>query len=114
MPLRYLALAVALLPFAAANLSYLISASQGFVEWCVPYWQGCTSISAAGRHGAAYFVFKALMIPAAVLSALYWLAKFRWLSHLQNAAGHAGHAVPLVCLSMGCVAAVGLVLYATV
>jgi len=114
MALRYLALVVALLPFVAANLSYVLSAWQGFVEWCVPYWHGCTSISAAGRNGAAYFVFKALMIPAAVLGALYWLAKFRWLALLQSEAGHPSHPVPLLCLLMGCVAAMGLVLYATV
>ncbi|MGB5324257.1 MAG: hypothetical protein WBN40_02380 [Pseudomonadales bacterium] len=110
MPLRYLAIAVAFLPFLAANLAYLLSAWQGYVDWCLPYVHGCASISAAGRHGAAYFVFKALMLPSTVLMMLYWLAHFRWLELAGDTSARARSLI----LAMGIVAPLGLVLYATV
>lgn len=63
----------ALLPILAAHTAYLISAQQGHVPWCWPYWEGCTSISRAARHGDAKLLFKLLMLPASGLMALFWL-----------------------------------------
>ncbi|MDP5070546.1 MAG: hypothetical protein NWQ45_06565, partial [Congregibacter sp.] len=37
-------LACALLPFMAVQITYLLSASYGFVQWCFPYFDSCTSI----------------------------------------------------------------------
>src|SRR5690606_17903778 len=78
-PLAWLA---ALLPLVTINITYLISASYGHVDWCVPYIHSCTSISATGRAPPAYFVFKGLMIPAAVILMLYWLLSVAWLREL--------------------------------
>ena len=78
-PLAWLA---ALLPLATINLTFLLSASHGQVDWCIPYLHSCTSISATGREPPAYFVFKGLMIPAAVLLMLYWLLCTAWLRTL--------------------------------
>jgi len=78
-PLAWLA---ALLPLATINLTYLLAASHGQVDWCVPYIHSCTSISATGREPPAYFVFKGLMIPAAVLLMFYWLLCATWLRTL--------------------------------
>lgn len=110
MQLRYLAIVVAALPFIAANLCFLISASQGHVEWCIPYLHGCTSISASGRNGIAYFVFKAIMLPTTVLMMLYWLAHYRWMELAGDTSLRARRAI----LTMGIVAPLGLVLYTTV
>ncbi len=61
-----------LLPTIAININYLIAATEGFVPWCNPYWDSCTSISATGRNGTAYFFFKATMLPLALLYFYYW------------------------------------------
>jgi hypothetical protein len=70
--LSTLALMVGLLPIIVININYGIAASQGFVPWCIPYWDGCTSISATGRQGLAFVFFKITMLPMAVLYGLYW------------------------------------------
>ncbi|TVP54960.1 MAG: hypothetical protein EA349_10155 [Halomonadaceae bacterium] len=74
-----LGLFIALLPLVTIHTTYLISASQGFVDWCIPYFQSCTSISATGRNGLGYFVFKGVMIPTLVLLVFFWWINHRWL-----------------------------------
>jgi hypothetical protein len=66
------ALLLATVPTLAINLNYLIAASEAHVPWCVPYWDSCTSISATGRHGLAYYFFKLTMLPVALIYWLYW------------------------------------------
>ena len=87
--LWWLPLACALVPVAAAHVALALSVRDGLVPDCVPYWDGCTSISRAGRHGLAAIVFKLLMLPCAVLQALHWVAARQWLalSHPDPAAG---------------------------
>lgn len=67
-----LALLLGTLPIVAINATYLIAAAEGYVPWCVPYWDSCTSISATGREGTAFYFFKATMIPMAFLYGWYW------------------------------------------
>lgn len=67
-----LALLLGTLPIVAINATYLIAAAEGYVPWCVPYWDSCTSISATGREGTAFYFFKATMIPMALLYGWYW------------------------------------------
>lgn len=67
-----LALMLALLPVLAINSNYLIAASEGLVPWCFPYLDSCTSISATGRDGFAFYFFKATMLPLAACYWLYW------------------------------------------
>lgn len=56
----------------------------GHVPWCFPYFESCSSISATGRHGAAFFLFKATMIPSAMLQMLYWYLASQWLQKLGD------------------------------
>lgn len=77
-----IALLTALVPFLAVHSSYLLAASGGHVDWCFPYIDSCTSISATGRKIPEYFLFKALMIPAAVLMIVYWRYNHLWLRSL--------------------------------
>lgn len=62
-----------LIPFITVHATYFLSASEGYVPWCIPYIDSCTSISATGRHGTAFFTFKVLMIPSALIIMGYWL-----------------------------------------
>lgn len=105
MPQRiaFLALLLALLPTLAIHLNYLLAASEGSVPWCVPYWESCTSISATGRNGLAYYFFKATMLPVAGLYWLYWLAAQRTLSDF----GYQGKAIA----TLGTIAVIALVTY---
>jgi hypothetical protein len=96
---------VALWPIVAVHACYAISVAQGFVELCNPYWDGCSSISRAGRHGWAHHLFKATMLPYAGWLAIYWWICHRWL------AAH-GRGSPAL-LVAGWVGVTFLVLYAT-
>jgi Frag1/DRAM/Sfk1 family len=110
MRLRYFAIWVAFLPFFTVHACYLLSAWQGFVEWCIPYLHGCSSISAAGRHGVAYFVFKGVMIPAAVLMVAYWWLNCRWLKLM----GSRSYSIHRGILCLGITASLALILYCCV
>ena len=102
-------LSAALLPCLAVQTAYLLAADSGFVAWCNPYIDSCTSISATGRRPPASIVFKGTMLPSAVLIALFWWIHWRWL---------AATAAPLRrnswMLVLGWIACLGLVLYVSV
>lgn len=68
----WVAALAALVPTVTVNVCYLVSSAQGHVPSCVPYFEGCTSISSAGRHGISYYLFKAGMVGAAALLVLFW------------------------------------------
>ena len=84
MALYPLAILAGLLPLACIHITYVLAASHGQVPWCIPYIDSCTSISATGREPPAYFVFKAVMIPAAVVLMAYWLLNARWMLQLES------------------------------
>ena len=73
-----LAWVCALLPFLTTHTSYLIAASQGHVEWCIPYWDACASISATGRQMPEKLWFKLGMIPSALFTMMFWRQLSRW------------------------------------
>lgn len=79
MRLARFALLTAALPFLCVHLSYLLAASQGHVPWCVPYWDSCTSISAAGRELPEKLLFKLLMMPAGMCAIAFWWGVRQWL-----------------------------------
>lgn len=79
LPLWPVPLLVATIPFVAAHLAYAISIDAGHVPACVPYVEGCTSISRAARHGLGNHLFRLLMLPSALLLALHWLGARAWL-----------------------------------
>ena len=83
----WLALACALLPFLTIHLAFVVSALEGHVRWCFPYWETCSSISRAGRYGTAYFIFKGGMIPTCVLMLQFWWLNRLWLRSLGLSAG---------------------------
>lgn len=66
------ALIAGLAPIIVVHVCYAISVQAGHVPLCLPYVEGCTSISRAARHGLANPLFKAVMLPVAVLLAAFW------------------------------------------
>ena len=105
-PLAYLA---GLLPLVTIHITYYLAASHGQVPQCIPYIDSCTSISATGREPPAFFVFKGLMIPAAVVLMAYWLLNARWLREIG--CRRSGWLLALVIL--GGLAGAGLIFYST-
>lgn len=84
LPLWPVPLLVATIPFVAAHLAYAISIDAGHVPACVPYIEGCTSISRAARHGLGNHLFRLLMLPSALLLALHWLGARAWLGERHD------------------------------
>ena len=81
-----LGLFIALWPILVAHAAYAISVMEGHVLACNPYWDGCTSISKAGRHGWANHLFRGALLPYTPLLALYWWLNQRWLLALEDPA----------------------------
>ncbi|MDH5472835.1 MAG: hypothetical protein OEY61_08255 [Gammaproteobacteria bacterium] len=102
-----IALLVTLLPAIAANLAYLMSATAGYVPWCLPYIDGCTTISQAARHGNALFIFRAIMMFYAILLIWYWWIVKLWLNSLDRQATR----IALIISWLGIIAALFLVIY---
>lgn len=105
--LGWIALLTGLLPVVVIHACYLTASTAGHIPQCVPYLTGCTSISATGRYGISYFVFKAGMLPAAVLLAFYWLLNREWLLTLGDRDGSTTRWM----VRLGLTAAAFLVLY---
>lgn len=114
MNVRIVALLAALVPFFAVHLTYLLAASSGNVDWCLPYIDSCTSISATGRKPPASYLFRATMLPAAVFMAAYWWLNHAWLQEQRRRADLGASRVGDWMLALGVLACVGLVLYVTV
>jgi len=108
LPLWPLALAAGLLPAAAALIAWPLAVHENLVPACNPFIEGCVSISRAARHGLANHVFRALVLPAAVLQALAWLVQARALAH---AAGPALRRSAQLLVWLGVAAGIALVLY---
>ena len=77
---RTLAVVITLLPLLTMNIAYLMSANAGLVPWCIPYLDGCTTISQAGRSGNTIFLFRAAMIIHGVLLIWFWTYALHWLN----------------------------------
>lgn len=77
----HLALTAGLLPVAAVNLALAINMFTG-LDACIPYLQGCYSVSQAVRSGPGLWVFKLLAAPAALAMAMTWAAILRRLERL--------------------------------
>lgn len=104
---RLLALIITLLPLFAGNAAYLISASSGYVPWCIPYLDGCTTISRAGRSGDAIFLFRATMITYGVLLIWFWVYAQQWLKLFDNSTKKSARIIFL----LGIIAAIFLIVY---
>ena len=110
--LRLLPLLTGFAPIFAAHVSYLIAIRAGILPACMPYIEGCTSISATGRYPPSSFLFKALMMPESILMAAYWLFSVAWLRSLERAAGRSGDGGTSIA-AFGVAGALFLIVYLT-
>ena len=76
-------------PVLTVHMSYALSIAGGFVAVCIPYLDGCTSISATGRHGPGYVLFKAGMLLSVLLLIVYWRLCRDWLLEAGDVDGPA-------------------------
>lgn len=60
-----------LIPIVAANLAYWWNIQHG-MDVCMPYLEGCTSVSRAVRSGPGLWLIRGLAVPAALCLALAW------------------------------------------
>lgn len=114
MNIRLIPLLAALLPFCAVNATYLVAASHGLVDWCNPYLDSCTSISATGRKPPASYLFRATMLPSAVIMMAYWWLNHTWLASLHRSFDQRRLWSNHCMLGLGILGCIGLILYVTV
>lgn len=105
-PLWPLPFAVATTLVVAAHLAWWISVRDGHIPFCVPYLEGCTSISRAARYGLGNHLFRLLVLPCALLVGIHWWLAGRWL----RGRGSGGGTSMLV---LGAIGALALAVYAT-
>ena len=104
---RTLAFIITVLPFLVSNTVYLLSAYEGSVSWCIPYLDGCTTISQAARSGSSIFVYRATMIAYSVLLIWFWIYTKHWLKDLY---GYTTKAANII-VWLGIIGALFLIVY---
>jgi len=119
------ALLSGVLPIAAAHGAYLLnvySSSELAAEFiCMPYLDGCVSISRAARSGPGLTPFRWVMLASVPLLRLTWWSARRWLASLRLDAsvgqhvgkGRAKDRRASAMAALGMIGAVFLVLYVT-
>lgn len=110
MLIRWLPLFIGLVPLIGVHVAYLIAVDYGYLQLCLPYLEGCTSISGTGRYPPASFLFKAVEMAMAVALPVFWYFSVKWLRALNP--GWHGHAVWSIFLS-GLIGALALIVYVT-
>lgn len=106
-PIRWVPWTLAVLPLLTMHLCHWINWRAAILPGCAVYWQGCVSISAAGRYPPANHLFDAVMTPMGLLLALFWLLQARWM-----AAAGAGRGARSSIVGAGLVAGAAMVVYA--
>lgn len=82
--IRLLPLITGLLPIVAIHVSLIVAINAGAIPSCIPYLEGCTSISAAGRYEPAIYIFKPAMMSEWAIMVFYWLFNVAWLRSLAG------------------------------
>jgi hypothetical protein len=77
--LAWVPLAIVFLAVTGTHLCYAIAVYLEQIPACIPYWDSCTSISRTGRLLPGKLIFKAFMLPMAMLSLLFWYVLSRWM-----------------------------------
>ena len=104
---RTLAFIITFLPLLAGNGAYLIGAYAELIPWCIPYIDGCTTISRAARSGHSIFLFRPLMIAYGILLIWFWVYAQHWLNILHGQPTK----IARIILWLGIIAALFLIIY---
>jgi hypothetical protein len=108
-----IALLAGLLPILAAHAAYLLNVWVGsgidaqFV--CMPYFDGCVSISRGVRSGPGLVLFRSLMLPNVIFLLVSWELLRKWLLGLGACSPRRAWAIA----GLGMLGALFLVLYVT-
>lgn len=108
MVVRGLPIIAGVAPLVAIHLAYWLGVTNDVLPACVPYFDGCTSISATGRYMPGSLLFRAVMLPQSVVLVFLWYFAARWLRHLAPSSK-----APGIVLFAGLAGAIALVLYVT-
>ena len=98
-----------LVPALAALAALGLSVALELIPPCNPLLDGCISISRAARHDLPNHVFRALVLPSAVVQAATWILCTAWL----RGAGADPRGIVRVLPALGVAAGIFLVLYGT-
>jgi hypothetical protein len=104
-----LPLVAGLAPALAALTALWLSFALDIIPACNPLLDGCVSISRAARHDLPNHVFRAVVLPSAVLQALTWVLCASWLREAGSDARATLRVLPWLGVGVG----LGLVIYGT-
>jgi uncharacterized membrane protein YidH (DUF202 family) len=110
MLLRYLPLLAGILPLTAMFGAFWIGVANDVLPACFPLVDGCVSISATGRKPPGSFLFRAIMLPQALVLTAVWYFSALWLQALDP--GARPKTARLMIIS-GLVGAAALIVYVT-
>jgi hypothetical protein len=105
--LRVLPYWAAVVPLVTVNVCYLVAIGLDHLPACIPYLTGCTSVSSTGRIAPESLIFRAGMLPSALIVALFWQRCATFL----RLGGQSGSR-PGTLQVLGVIAALSLVIYA--
>ena len=77
-PAHRVALAASLLPSLLFPITYVIAASQGHIDWCVPFISGCTDITHTGLRYPESHLFRIILCAGSLAIIATWLLAFEW------------------------------------
>ena len=79
-----------IIPILTVTVSYLISIHLDLVPKCIPFFEGCTSISRTGRYEPIKYFFKFFMFIYVLLLFFYW---YCLINYIQNKNKHTLYAL---------------------
>jgi hypothetical protein len=110
MLLRILPLLAGILPLIAMFGAFWLGVHNDVVPACIPFVDGCTSISATGRKPPGSFLFRAIMLPQAPLLLAVWYVTVLWLRSLHP---DLRQSTARAILLSGIIGALALIVYVT-
>jgi len=108
MLIRGLPLIAGIAPLVAIHLAYWLGVTNNVLPACVPYLEGCTSISATGRYMPGSLLFRAVMLPQSIVLLFLWYFAARWLRQISPSSN-----APTTIVLSGLAGALALILYVT-
>ena len=90
MLIRALPLLAGIAPVAGITLAYWLGVTNDVLPSCIPYVDGCTSISATGRYMPGSLLFRAVMLPQTILLIVVWYLSANWLRAIAPSTKAAG------------------------
>ncbi len=104
--IRALPIIVGVLPLIGVFAAYWLNVRADLLPSCMPFLDGCTSISATGRYMPGSMPFRAALLPQAAFLSIFWWLSTEWLRSVSPTARNR-----TVIRISGVVGATALVLY---